>query len=258
MPTPTAPVATPPVATIPPASAEEARRALLAGNAAYAAAFAPLAAPPRQRPFAAFLGCSDARAPLEALFGRAANEVFVVRLAGNVLGAEALGSLDYTVTHLDSVRLLGVLGHTGCGAVTAAVDAFLAPTAFLDVVANRALHSIVAGLLPPVDAAAAALRRVHGEAVAARPGYRAALIELSVVLNAALTAAALRRAYTGRPLGVVYSVYDLLTGVAGAPNPAATGDAWQAGLFDAPDGDAAYEALALALAGSRRIVALLD
>lgn len=244
-----------------PATAEDARRALLAGNAAHAAAQPPLTAPPRQQPFAAFLGCSDARAPLELLFDRPANEVFVVRVAGNVLSAEGLGSIDYAVEHLPSLRLLGVLGHTGCGAVTAAVHVYLEPSAFLEVAARRRQQTIIAELLSPVGAAAGALRRAHGDDVAGRPGYRAALIELSVVLNAVLVATSLRRAYDARPersLGVVYGVYDLVTGVVGAPNPAAGGDAWLPGLFDPPADDAGYDALALALANSRAIAHLLS
>ncbi len=79
----------------------------------------PGVAPPQQ-PFAAFLGCADARAPVELLFGQAANNLFVVRVAGNILDSAELGSLNFAVERLGTVRLLCVLGHTGCGAVTAA------------------------------------------------------------------------------------------------------------------------------------------
>ena len=54
---------------------------------------------PKQEPFAAVLGCSDARVPMELVFDRACNELFVVRVAGNVLGREELGSLDYAVAN---------------------------------------------------------------------------------------------------------------------------------------------------------------
>lgn len=83
--------------------------------------------PPKQTPFAAVLGCADARAPVDLVFERAVNELFVVRVAGNVLGDECLGSLEYAVANLDTIQVFIILGHTGCGAVTTAVDAFLNP-----------------------------------------------------------------------------------------------------------------------------------
>src|SRR5262249_41371742 len=83
---------------------------------------------PRQTPFALMLGCSDARAPVEVIFDQGCNALFVVRVAGNVLGVECLGSIAYAVRHLrHSLHALVVLGHSGCGAVTAAVDAYLNP-----------------------------------------------------------------------------------------------------------------------------------
>lgn len=85
-------------------------------------------APTQQMPFAIVLGCSDARAPIEVLFDRNANDLFVVRVAGNVLGIECLGSVSYAVEHLnEDLQIVLVLGHTGCGAVTAAVDTYLNP-----------------------------------------------------------------------------------------------------------------------------------
>src|SRR5690606_32102297 len=80
---------------------------------------------PAQAPFAAVLCCSDARVPPEFLFGQTVNDLFVVRVAGNVPSSDCIGSLDYAVAKLSSLRLLAVLGHTRCGAVTATVDAYL-------------------------------------------------------------------------------------------------------------------------------------
>jgi carbonic anhydrase len=83
---------------------------------------------PKQRPFAAVLGCSDARVPIELIFNEGPNDLFVIRVAGNGLGTEVLGSLKYAVEHLaGSLKLIVVLGHSGCGALTAAVDIFLLP-----------------------------------------------------------------------------------------------------------------------------------
>ena len=64
-------------------------------------------APPKQRPFAAILGCSDARVPVELIFNEGPNDLFVVRVAGNGLGPEVLGSLKYAVEHLGgSLKLI--------------------------------------------------------------------------------------------------------------------------------------------------------
>jgi carbonic anhydrase len=73
------------------------------------------------RPRVAVLSCSDARVPPSVVFGRPAGELFVVRIAGNTASPAAVASLDYAVANL-GVDTLVVLGHTGCGAVAAALD----------------------------------------------------------------------------------------------------------------------------------------
>jgi carbonic anhydrase len=75
-----------------------------------------------QRPFAAVLGCSDSRVPPELLFDQGFGDLFIVRVAGNVVSAEVLGSLQYAGAHLRT-PLFVVLGHEGCGAVKAALAA---------------------------------------------------------------------------------------------------------------------------------------
>ena len=74
-----------------------------------------------QRPFAAILGCSDSRVPLELIFDQGLGDLFAVRVAGNVAGGDERGSLQYAVAHLH-VPLVVVLGHERCGAVTAALE----------------------------------------------------------------------------------------------------------------------------------------
>jgi carbonic anhydrase len=74
-----------------------------------------------QRPYATILGCADSRVPPELIFGAGLGELFVVRVAGNVLSAEVAGSLQYAGAHLHT-PLVVVLGHEGCGAVAAALD----------------------------------------------------------------------------------------------------------------------------------------
>ena len=86
---------------------------------------------PKQAPFAVVVGCSDARVPTEMIFGQGFNDLFVIRVAGNVLGDECLGSIDFALNALsDSVKVVVMLGHSGCGAVTGAVDAYLQPFKF--------------------------------------------------------------------------------------------------------------------------------
>jgi carbonic anhydrase len=79
-----------------------------------------------QHPFAVVVGCSDSRVPPEIIFDQGLGDLFVVRLAGHVLNDEALGSIEYAVEHLGT-RLIMVLGHDKCGAVTTAVKGGDAP-----------------------------------------------------------------------------------------------------------------------------------
>ena len=74
-----------------------------------------------QTPLAAVLACSDSRAPVELIFDQGFGDLFIVRAAGQVAGPDQIGSLEYAVEHLE-VPLILVLGHTHCGAVTAAVN----------------------------------------------------------------------------------------------------------------------------------------
>ena len=73
-----------------------------------------------QSPFAVVVCCSDSRVIPEAIFETGLGELFVIRVAGNVMGEHELGSIEYAVEHL-GVRLVVVLGHTHCGAVGAAL-----------------------------------------------------------------------------------------------------------------------------------------
>ena len=74
-----------------------------------------------QHPYATILGCSDSRVPPELLFDAHFGELFIVRVAGNVVSGEVMGSLQYAGSHLHT-PLFVVLGHQGCGAVAAALD----------------------------------------------------------------------------------------------------------------------------------------
>jgi carbonic anhydrase len=72
-----------------------------------------------QHPFAMVLSCCDSRVPVEIVFDQGIGDIFAIRVAGNVCGTDEMGSIEYAEEHLGS-PLLVVLGHTECGAVTAA------------------------------------------------------------------------------------------------------------------------------------------
>ena len=73
-----------------------------------------------QRPYATIVGCSDSRVPPELIFDAGFGELFIVRVAGNVISPEVMGTLQYAAVHLRT-PLFVVLGHEGCGAVGAAL-----------------------------------------------------------------------------------------------------------------------------------------
>jgi carbonic anhydrase len=75
-----------------------------------------------QHPYATVLGCSDSRVPPELVFDAGFGELFIIRVAGNVVSAEIMGTLQYAGLHLKT-PLFVVLGHEGCGAVKAALAA---------------------------------------------------------------------------------------------------------------------------------------
>ena len=75
-----------------------------------------------QRPYATILGCSDSRVPPELIFDADFGDLFIIRVAGNVISSEVVGSIQYAAAHLGT-GLIVVLGHEGCGAVQAALAA---------------------------------------------------------------------------------------------------------------------------------------
>ncbi|MDL4816547.1 carbonic anhydrase [Actinomadura opuntiae] len=101
---------------------------------------------PGQRPFAVLFGCSDSRLAAEIVFDRGLGDLFVVRTAGHVMGAEVLGSIEYGVQVLDC-PLVVVLGHDSCGAVgaaCAALDDGMTPTGYVRDVVERVTPSVLA------------------------------------------------------------------------------------------------------------------
>lgn len=131
----------------------------------------------KQRPFAAVLGCSDARVPIELVFNEGPNDFFVIRVAGNGLAPEVLGSLRYAVENLGgSLKLIVALGHSGCGALSTAVDVFLNPSGYLALATKPTLRNILDRSLLVIQASASKLLAVFGPNVVHSPGYKKALI----------------------------------------------------------------------------------
>jgi carbonic anhydrase len=105
-----------------------------------------------QQPYATILGCSDSRVPPELIFDANFGELFIVRVAGNVVSPEVMGSLQYAGQHLHTPLFL-VLGHEGCGAVKAALESKL-----YDVQHGSRIQILVDNIVPglrDLDASAA-------------------------------------------------------------------------------------------------------
>jgi carbonic anhydrase len=103
-----------------------------------------------QAPFAVILGCADSRTSPEVIFDQGLGDLFVDRVAGNLVNDEGLGSIEYAVGHLGA-RLIVVLGHKRCGAVKAARDTIAAKQQ-----APPHIDSLVAAIKPAVEATASA------------------------------------------------------------------------------------------------------
>ena len=101
-----------------------------------------------QHPFAGIVSCSDSRVPPEIIFDQGLGDLFIVRVAGNVINDEGLGSIEYTVDHLGT-RLILVLGHQRCGAVDAARETIAAKGK-----APGHIQSLVTAIKPAVEATA--------------------------------------------------------------------------------------------------------
>ena len=99
-----------------------------------------------QHPFAVVLGCADSRTAPELVFDQGLGDVFVVRVAGNVLNDETVGSIEYAVEHLGA-QLIVVLGHERCGAIAAARETIAAKAE-----APGHIQSLVKALAPAVEA----------------------------------------------------------------------------------------------------------
>jgi len=207
---------------------------------------------PKQAPFAVVVGCSDARVPTEMIFGQGFNDLFVIRVIGNVLGDVCMGSIDFALNALESVKCVVVLGHSGCGAVTAAVDSYLTPLKFWSKSTSHVLRPILQRIFVSVREAANGLKEVWGPDAKTMPDYREALIETAVCINAAQSAFDLRlevdRAAKWE-IEVLYGVHNIRTHQVVMPvNPNSTLTDENVKLAYAPTNPREFAALAIQMA----------
>jgi carbonic anhydrase len=100
-----------------------------------------------QQPFAIILGCSDSRVPAEIVFDQGLGDLFVIRVAGNIVAPSQVGSVEFAATRF-STRLVVVLGHSQCGAILAALEELRRPREDQ----SRNLRAIVDRVRPSVEA----------------------------------------------------------------------------------------------------------
>jgi carbonic anhydrase len=189
---------------------------------------------PEQEPFAAILACVDARAPVELLFTQGFDDLYIVRVAGNPLGPDVAGSLHYALHSFaalaatkpadlpkKTLRLIVSLGHSDCGAVTAAVKTYLGLEALPKLEGRYLPDGSVGGLLAKLQHPAAAIAAELLPEGSLGPGKGpeeirlAAIIDVAVYLNAAWSAHKLvelvqQYDYAGpdREVEVRYGVFD--------------------------------------------------
>lgn len=114
-----------------------------------------------QQPFAVILGCSDSRVPVEIVFDQGLGDLFVIRVAGNIVASSQIGSVEFAAEQFGT-RLVVVLGHTRCGAVQATLNELQRPSQSQ----SRNLRSIVDRIRPGVQGLLATELRHDPEALA--------------------------------------------------------------------------------------------
>src|SRR2546430_5788824 len=115
-----------------------------------------------QQPFAIILGCSDSRVPAELVFGQGFGDLFVIRVAGNIVCRPLLGSKEFAAARFGTTLVI-VLGHTECGAITATIEELRQPTLHQ----SPGLRSIVDRIRPAVEPLLATPLREQPEALVA-------------------------------------------------------------------------------------------
>ena len=124
---------------------------------------------PNQEPFAVVLGCADSRVPAEIVFDQGLGDLFVIRVAGNIVAPSQIGSVEFAAARF-GVRLVVVLGHSNCGAVTATIEELGRPSADQ----SRNLRAIVERIRPSVEPLLST--GLHDEATLVRLAVRANIL----------------------------------------------------------------------------------
>lgn len=166
--------------------AQEALARLREGNRRFVADSAGSAGRPgpAQQPFAIVLGCSDSRVPAELIFGQGFGDLFVIRVAGNIVAPSQVGSVEFAAERFKT-RLAVVMGHTQCGAVAATLEELHQPQGHtspnLRAIVDRIRPSVEPLLATPVArdpaALAAAATRANIRASVAHLRHGSALLE---------------------------------------------------------------------------------
>lgn len=158
----------------------------------------------RQEPFAVVLGCSDSRVPVELVFDQGLGDLFVIRVAGNIVAPSHIGSVEFAADRFGT-RLVVVLGHTRCGAVQATLEELRRPSEHR----SPGLRSIVDRVRPAVE-----------PLIAAGPEDEEALLAHAVRANVLASVESLGRGsgiledlIRGDGLLIVGAEYSLETGV---------------------------------------------
>ena len=129
-----------------------------------------------QQPFAIILGCSDSRVPAELVFDQGLGDLFVIRVAGNIVAPSQVGSVEFAAARYDT-RLVVVLGHSQCGAILATLEEMQRPTENQ----SRNLKAIVDRVRPSVETVMEAHRGGHPDRIveaAVRANIRASVDHL--------------------------------------------------------------------------------
>lgn len=158
-----------------------------------------------QSPFAAVVSCIDSRVPVETVFDLTIGHAFSARVAGNVVGPDVVGSLEFACAVAGS-RLIVILGHTGCGAVKGACDG----------VTLGSLTGILDKIQPAVKAVSAARKPAKGGKPSADDGFVDAVAEANVrhTMAALLDQSPILRGLVQKKtVGLVGAMYDVRTGV---------------------------------------------
>ncbi|MEN1678709.1 MAG: carbonic anhydrase [Planctomycetota bacterium] len=169
-----------------------------------------------QHPFAVVIGCSDSRVPPELLFDQGFGDLFVIRVAGNVVDTDVVASVEYAIDHLDT-QLIVVMGHTCCGAVTATIDHLSNPDG-----EPAEVVSLLYQIEPATMGLDRNLPRKDFVAKAIEQNVQLAVRRLSRVPD-------LRRSLKSGAVKLVGAVYDMHTGKVNFVGDADNAPAWQIG-----------------------------